>query len=110
MESDNVTAVWGAESGHIDTAVRDGVAVVTLRRPDKLNALTADACRERAAILRHFGGGDSGRGIVLTGPGRAFSAALDTRAAADLPPDTLTSHIALSPDITRAALATRVPV
>jgi hypothetical protein len=50
MESDNVTAVWGAESGHIGVAVQDAVAVVTLRRPDKLNALTADACRELAAI------------------------------------------------------------
>src|SRR5579862_9199089 len=110
MESDNVTAVWGAESGHIDTAVRDGVAVVTLRRPDKLNALTADACRELAAILRHFGGGDSVRGIVLTGTGRAFSAGLDLREAAELPPDSLTSHIELFHDITRAALETRVPV
>jgi len=112
MESDNVTmkAIWGAESGHIDTAVQDAVAVVTLRRPDKLNALTADACRELAAILRHFGGGDSVRGIVLTGTGRAFSAGLDLREAAELPPDSLTSHIELFHDITRAALATRVPV
>jgi enoyl-CoA hydratase len=94
MEFDNVTAVWGAESGHIGVAVQDAVAVVTLRRPDKLNALTADACRELAAILRHFGGGDSVRGIV----------------AAELPPDSLTSHIELFHDITRAALATRVPV
>lgn len=110
MESDNVTAVWGAESGHIDVAVRDAVAVVTLRRPDKLNALTADACRELAAILRHFGRGDSVRGIVLTGTGRAFSAGLDLREAAELPPDSLTSHIELFHDITRAALETRVPV
>jgi enoyl-CoA hydratase/carnithine racemase len=110
MESDNVTAVWGAESGHIDTAVRDAVAVVTLRRPDKLNALTADACRELAAILRHFGGGDSVRGIVLTGTGRAFSAGLDLREAAGLPPDSLVDHIELFHDITRAALETRVPV
>jgi enoyl-CoA hydratase len=110
MESDNVTAVWGAESGQIGVAVQEAVAVVTLRRPDKLNALTADACRELAAILRHFGGGDSVRGIVLTGTGRAFSAGLDLREAAELPPDSLTAHIELFHDITRAALATRVPV
>ena len=110
MEFDNVTAVWGAESGHIGVAVQEAVAVVTLRRPDKLNALTADACRELAAILRHFGGGDSVRGIVVTGTGRAFSAGLDLREAAELPPDSLTSHIELFHDITRAALETRVPV
>jgi enoyl-CoA hydratase/carnithine racemase len=103
-------AGWGDESGHIDVAVRDGVAVVTLRRPDKLNALTAGACRELAAILRHFGRGEAVRGIVLTGTGRAFSAGLDLREAAELPPGSLTSHIELFHDITRAALATRVPV
>ncbi|HEY6297103.1 MAG TPA: enoyl-CoA hydratase/isomerase family protein [Streptosporangiaceae bacterium] len=110
MESDNVTAVWGAESGHIGVAVQDAVAVITLRRPDKLNALTADACRELAAILRHFGGGGSVRGIVVTGTGRAFSAGLDLREAAELPPETLVEHIELFHDITRAALETRVPV
>ena len=110
MESNNVMAVWGAESGHIGVAVQDAVAVVTLRRPDKLNALTADACRELAAILRHFGTGDAVRGIVVTGTGRAFSAGLDLREAAELPPDSLTSHIELFHDITRAALQTRVPV
>jgi len=36
--------------------------VVTLRRPEKLNALTAGMRRELAAILRHFGGGDPVRG------------------------------------------------
>jgi len=103
-------AAWGAESGHIDVAVPDDVAVVTLRRPDKLNALTANACRELAAILRHFGQGDLVRGIVLTGTGRAFSAGLDLREAAELPAGSLTSHIELFHDITRAALQTRVPV
>jgi hypothetical protein len=32
---------WGAESGHIEVTVRDAVAVVTPRWPDRLNALTA---------------------------------------------------------------------
>jgi enoyl-CoA hydratase/carnithine racemase len=103
-------AAWENESGHVDVAVQDAVAVVMLRRPDKLNALTADACRELAAILRHFGRGDSVRGIVLTGTGRAFSAGLDLREAAELPPGQLTSHIELFHDITRAAVQTRVPV
>jgi enoyl-CoA hydratase/carnithine racemase len=103
-------AAWGTESGHVEVAVREDVAVVTLRRPDKLNALTGAACRELAAILRHFGRGEVARGIVLTGTGRAFSAGLDLREAAELPPGQLTSHIELFHDITRAALATRVPV
>src|SRR5260370_29724294 len=77
---------WGAESGHIEVTVRDAVAVVTLRRPDRLNALTAGMRRELAAILRHFGDGELSRGIVVTGAGRAFSAGLDLPEAAPLPP------------------------
>jgi enoyl-CoA hydratase/carnithine racemase len=101
---------WGIDSGHIEVAVRDDVAVITLARPEKLNALTADMRRELAAILRHFGTGDSVRGIVLTGAGRAFSAGEDLRAAAELPEDGLVDEIELFHDITRAALQTRVPV
>src|SRR5450755_655444 len=107
---------WGIGSGHIDVALREGVAVVTLRRPEKLNALTADMRRELAAILRHFGSGDhlgsgdAARGIVLTGTGRAFSAGEDLRAAAELPAGGLVTEVELFHDITRAALQTRVPV
>lgn len=101
---------WGIESGHIDVTMRNAVAVVALRRPEKLNALTADMRRELAAILRHFGSGDSARGIVLTGTGRAFSAGEDLHAAAELPPGGLISEVELFHDITRAALETRVPV
>jgi enoyl-CoA hydratase/carnithine racemase len=103
-------AAWGAESGYIEVAVREAVAVVTLRRPDRLNALTADMRRELAAVFRHFGDGGSARGIVLTGAGRAFSAGLDLREAAELPPGGLLADIELFHDITRAALQTRVPV
>jgi enoyl-CoA hydratase/carnithine racemase len=54
---------WGVESGHISVAEQQAVAVVTLRRPEKLNALTADMRRELAAILRHFGRGDAARPV-----------------------------------------------
>lgn len=103
-------AAWGTESGHIAVAVQQAVAVVTLRRPDKLNALTAGMRRELAAILRHFGSGEPVRGIVLTGAGRAFSAGVDLAAAAELPPGGLVTDVELFHDITRAALDTHVPV
>ncbi len=101
---------WGVESGHISVAEQQAVAVVTFRRPEKLNALTVGMRRELAAILRHFGRGDTVRGIVLTGSGRAFSAGEDLRAAAELPPGGLIGEVELFHDITRAALETRVPV
>jgi enoyl-CoA hydratase len=103
-------ASWGAESGRIEVSMSEAVAVVTLRRPDQLNALTVAMRRELAAILRHFGDGHAARGIVVTGSGRAFSAGLDLKEAAGLPPDGLTADVELFHDITRAALQTRVPV
>jgi enoyl-CoA hydratase len=105
-----VMADWGAETGHIEVSVSEAVAVVRLRRPDKLNALTVAMRRELAAILRHFGDGHSVRGLVVTGTGRAFSAGLDLKEAADLPPGGLIADVELFHDITRAALQTRVPV
>jgi enoyl-CoA hydratase/carnithine racemase len=103
-------AAWGAESGHVEVTVRNAVAVVTLARPDRLNALTAGMRRELAAILRHFGDGGHVRGIVVTGAGRAFSAGLDLREAAELAPGGLIADVELFHDVTRAALQTCVPV
>jgi enoyl-CoA hydratase/carnithine racemase len=99
---------WGVESGHIEVTVRAGVAVITLRREEKLNALTAIMRRELAAILRHYGHGGA-RGIVLTGTGRAFSAGEDLTEAA-VAEHGLVGEVELFQDITRAALETRVPV
>jgi enoyl-CoA hydratase/carnithine racemase len=110
MSGRDVMPAWDIESGNIDVAVPEDVAVVTFRRPQKLNALTGDMRRELAAILRHFGTGDSVRGIVLTGTGRAFSAGEDLTAAAELPEGGLVSEDELFHDITRAALETRVPL
>ena len=103
-------ADWGAGSGHIDVSVSGAVAVVTLRRPERLNALTAAMRQELAAILRHFGDGHLVRGLVVTGTGRAFSAGLDLKEAAELPPGGLIAEVESFHDITRAALETRVPV
>lgn len=103
-------AAWDEESGHVEVAVRDGVAVVTLRRPDKLNALSSAMRRELAAIFRYFGDGVPARGIVVTGTGRAFSAGMDLREAADLPPGGLVTDVEMFHDLTRAALRTQVPV
>lgn len=97
------------DSEHIDVTVREDVAVITLRREEKLNALTASMRRELAAILRHYGTGGPVRGIVLTGTGRAFSAGEDLTEAAAAEHG-LVGEVELFQDITRAALETRVPV
>jgi len=86
------------------------VAVITLNRPEALNALSAEMRSNLAAALRRYGDGGSVRGIVLTGTGRAFSAGEDLKEASRQPEGGLIAAIELFHDITRAVLQTRVPV
>jgi len=97
-------------SGHLEVTIQQEVAVVALRRPEVLNALSAEMRSNLAATLRHYGDGSTVRGIVLTGTGRAFSAGEDLREAAGQPEGGLIAEVELFHDITRAALQTRVPV
>ena len=53
---------------------RDGVALLTLNRPDSLNAFDDDLHRALPAALREVEDDREARVIVLTGAGRAFSA------------------------------------
>ncbi|MFI0907141.1 enoyl-CoA hydratase/isomerase family protein [Streptomyces sioyaensis] len=63
------------------TAVKDGVALVTLDRPDRHNALDLDTAAELAATWRAFRCDDAVRAAVITGAGgRAFCTGLDRSA------------------------------
>jgi enoyl-CoA hydratase/carnithine racemase len=55
----------------------DGVAVVTLSRPDKLNAWTRTMGRELHEAFAACDADDAVRAIVVTGAGRAFCAGAD---------------------------------
>lgn len=57
--------------------VTDGLATVTLNRPEKLNALTRELCQELIAALRRVSGDPAVRVILVTGAGRAFCAGAD---------------------------------
>lgn len=57
---------------------RDAVAVVTLQRPEKRNALSIDLRVELADAFRHLAGDDSVGCVVLTGAGSAFCSGMDT--------------------------------
>ena len=55
----------------------DGIAVITLNRPDKLNALSPELGQELLAVWRRFNAADE-RVAILTGAGpKAFSAGAD---------------------------------
>jgi enoyl-CoA hydratase len=67
---------------------RDGVAVLTLDRPDKLNAVNVPMIEALDRALDEAEADDSVRAIVLAGSGRAFSAGFDLdMGIGDGPPD-----------------------
>ncbi len=57
--------------------VEDGVAVITLNRPDRLNAWRGEMDRDVRAAMRAATDDDAVRVIVLTGAGRGFCAGAD---------------------------------
>lgn len=57
--------------------VSEGVATVTLARPDKLNAYTTEMGEEVVDAFRNVRGDDAVRAVVLTGAGRGFCAGVD---------------------------------
>jgi 2-(1,2-epoxy-1,2-dihydrophenyl)acetyl-CoA isomerase len=59
------------------TEVRDGVATLTLHRPEKLNAVNAQLLAEAAEELRTWSRDPAIGAIVVTGAGRAFCAGGD---------------------------------
>jgi len=55
----------------------DGVLLLTLNRPDKLNAFTVEMCEELIHAYNRASMDDAVRVIVVTGAGRAFCAGMD---------------------------------
>ncbi len=56
---------------------REGIALVTLNRPDKLNAMTSELVEQLHESLAAIGRNRDVRVVVLTGAGRGFCAGLD---------------------------------
>ena len=78
------------ERAHVLLERRDAVAIVTLNRPERLNAFSAATNRHLLAVLDEIAHDDGIRAIVLTGAGRGFCAGADLKAlaGADGPRDT----------------------
>ena len=58
----------------------DGIATLTLDRPDALNAFTVTMARELEQVFRTEAMDDAVRAVVVTGAGRAFCAGMDLSA------------------------------
>jgi enoyl-CoA hydratase/carnithine racemase len=58
-------------------AVEDGIATITLNRPDKLNAFTNQMMSDMIAAFDAADADDAVRAIIVTGAGRGFCAGAD---------------------------------
>lgn len=56
---------------------REGVALITLNRPSKLNAMTSEMVEQLHEVLQSISRNRDYRVVVLTGEGRGFCAGLD---------------------------------
>ncbi len=61
----------------ITTRIEDGVMVLTMNRPDRLNAFTGTMMTEMISAFDEADANDDVRAIVVTGAGRAFCAGAD---------------------------------
>jgi enoyl-CoA hydratase/carnithine racemase len=95
-------------SADVVVDVNDGVAVLTLNRPDRLNAYTAEMGALLSRAYRECDEDDDVRAIVVTGAGRAFCAGADFSSGTKSF-DTPEGEFSASP-ITPAAFELRKPV
>jgi len=71
-----------SDDAQIQQALEDGILTITLNRPDKLNAYTAQMGRELTEAFRRADEDDAVRVVIVTGAGRAFCAGADISAGA----------------------------
>ena len=75
----------------LDLAIEAGIARLTIRRPDKLNALDAEMVDALTPLCRQIER-SSARVVILSGEGRAFSAGGDIAAWSGWSPDDFGRH------------------
>lgn len=61
----------------------DGIATVTLNRPDKLNAFNTQMMKDLIAVFDATDADDAVRAVIVTGAGRAFCAGADLSSGGD---------------------------
>ncbi len=69
----------------IEFAVRDGVATITLNRPDSLNAMNDELMGGISHAMAQVAADETVRVVIITGAGRGFCAGADLAAAAEAP-------------------------
>lgn len=67
----------------ITLGVEDGIATITLNRPDRMNAFTLQMMDEIIAAFDQTDADDNVRAVIVTGAGKAFCAGADLSGGAD---------------------------
>ena len=83
-----------AETNVIKYAIEDGIAHITLNRPEKRNAITYELTRALNQTLRSAKEDEGVRAVVITGAGSAFCAGLDLSVVQTLNPVALKEFMA----------------
>lgn len=65
------------DHNYIKFGIEENVGVITLNRPEKLNAISWELAEELASLIFSLRSNDDVRAVVLTGAGRAFCAGGD---------------------------------
>jgi len=63
----------------------DGVARITLNRPERMNSMAFDVMLPLRDVLRDIGNHNDVRAVILTGAGRGFSSGADHKSAGAVP-------------------------
>ena len=92
--------------------VRDGIAVLTINRPGRLNALDSPTRILLAERLRQLGSGDDAEAVIVTGAGRAFCVGDDLTTLLTEVTDRQAAVRTINEfhDLTRAVMQSRVPM
>jgi len=99
---------------HFRFSLANGVATVTLDRPDKLNALTFEAYADLRDLLAELPQRGDVRVLVVRGSGRAFCSGGDVNeiigATLSMPPDQLLAFTRMTGEVIRLMRECPVPI
>src|SRR5574339_459156 len=69
---------WNCDMSLVNLSKSDGICVVKINRPDKLNAMNTEVAKELISVFTDVDKDDSVKVVILTGEGeKAFSAGAD---------------------------------
>lgn len=94
----------------LSLTVEQGIATITLNRPQALNAIDRDLARRLRETAQAIGAENSVRAVLLRGAERAFSTGADLRERLAMTPDELREHTRLIREAAEAIAALPVPV